>query len=212
MATRKEYFQSNRITRIYLDALGEIIGRHGLSALLRLAKLSRWIESPPPYDEQLAVDFVDFTALNETLEEMYGVRGGRALALRAGRVSFHAILEQLGAQEELEAGGFHELPLPERITTLLQKIAGVMAGETDAKVWVSQPAADRLLYHLEPSASCWARTHMERPVCHSTMGLLLEAIEWAAGEEEYMVEEVSCAATGNIIARPCVFAITHVPT
>lgn len=212
MATRKEYFQSNRITRIYLDALGEIIGRHGLSALLRLAGLDRWIEAPPPYDEQLAVDFVDFTALNVTLEEMYGVRGGRALALRAGRVSFHAILEQLGAQEKLEAGGFHELPLPVRIATLLKKIAEVMAGETDAKIRISQETDDRLLYHLEPSASCWARTHVERPVCHSTMGLLLEAIEWAAGEDEYMVEEVECAATRNIIARPCVFAITRIPT
>ncbi len=45
--TRGKHFQSNQRTRIYLDALAEVMGAHGLSALLRLANLTQWIEHPP---------------------------------------------------------------------------------------------------------------------------------------------------------------------
>ena len=93
---RGAYFQSNRKTRIYLDAIGDLIGAHGLAALLRLAGLHAWAVELPPYTDDLAVDFGDIAVLSEKLELMYGPGGGRALSVRAGRASFKALVDNFG--------------------------------------------------------------------------------------------------------------------
>ena len=78
------YYYPNRFALITLNALEEVMGKNGLNAILNLAHLPHLIDNYPPANLERAFDFADYTAINMALEEMYGPRGGRGLALRAG--------------------------------------------------------------------------------------------------------------------------------
>lgn len=95
-------YYSNKFARIALDALEDVMGRNGLNAILNLAHLSKIINNYPPDNLSREFDFADFSALNLALEELYGQRGGRSLALRAGRATFDDALRNFGT---LAGGG-----------------------------------------------------------------------------------------------------------
>jgi hypothetical protein len=81
-------YYPNKIARIALMAIEDVMGKNGLNAILNLAGLSHLIDNYPPDNLERQFDFADFSAINGALEEMYGPRGGRGLALRAGRAPF----------------------------------------------------------------------------------------------------------------------------
>ena len=64
------YFYPNRMTRIFLQDMEEIMGKNGLNAVLNMAKLSYLIDNYPPDNLGKEFDFASFTALNAALEEM----------------------------------------------------------------------------------------------------------------------------------------------
>src|SRR5262249_22784055 len=73
----------NKIARIYINAREDVRGKSGLNAILTLAHLNQFIDNYPADNLERQFDFAYFTALNAALEDMYGPRGGRGLALRA---------------------------------------------------------------------------------------------------------------------------------
>ena len=82
------FYYPNKIARIFLSAMEEIMGKNGLNAVLNMARQSNLIDNYPPDNLDKEFDFSQFSVLNAALEEMYGPRGGRGLALRGGRASF----------------------------------------------------------------------------------------------------------------------------
>jgi len=90
-------YYPNKIARIYIAAMEEVMGKNGLNAILNLAGLHQYIDNYPPDNLERQFDFADFTSLNIALEDMYGPRGGRGLALRAGRACFSQGLKNFGA-------------------------------------------------------------------------------------------------------------------
>ncbi len=207
--TEERYFQSNRRTRLYLDALADVMGRHGLTALLRLAHLDHWIDNPPPYDDALAVDYADFTALNATLEEMYGPRGGRALALRAGRASFTSAIEQMGQSLGIAGPAMKLLPPSARIKVLLEAVARGMRQQTASRISV-ETDGELLLYKITPCPACWGRAADTHVICHGTTGFLQEALAYTGLADKYRVEEIICGAMGGQAEHSCVFAISAI--
>src|SRR6185436_2669223 len=91
------YYYPNKFARLTMSAMEEIMGRNGLNAILNLAGLQAYVDNLPADNLEKGFDFTDFTALNIALEDMYGPRGGRALALRAGRAIFAGGLRSFGA-------------------------------------------------------------------------------------------------------------------
>jgi len=75
-------YYPNKIARIYIEAMEDVMGVNGLNAVLNLAGLGQYAGNYPPDNLNKEFDFAEFTALNAGLEEMYGPRGGRGLALR----------------------------------------------------------------------------------------------------------------------------------
>jgi predicted hydrocarbon binding protein len=206
---RGTYFQSNRRTRIYLDAIAEVCGQHGLRALLHLAGLDAWVVALPPYDDEFGVDFVDFARLNATLESMYGPRGGRALALRAGRASLRAALEQLSESVGLDEAAVLALPPADRIAALLRVVARGMQAQSDSIVTVQQEG-DGFVYVVDPCPACWGREGVGYVVCHGTVGFLRQAFYWAGVGGLYHVEESLCSAAHGPATARCEFAITPI--
>ena len=82
------YYYPNKFALITINALEDVMGKNGLNAILNLANLGSLIDNLPDDNLNKEFDFAEFSALNLALEEMYGPRGGRGLALRAGRATF----------------------------------------------------------------------------------------------------------------------------
>ena len=78
-------YYPNKFGLITIKSLEEVMGKNGLNAILNLAGLNHYIENYPPDNLDKGFDFAELSAIGSSLEEMYGPRGGRGLALRAGR-------------------------------------------------------------------------------------------------------------------------------
>ena len=77
-------YYPNRFVTYLLQAMEEVMGQHGLDESLALANIA----APPPDDLSREFPFERIAALNAALDQMYGLRGGRGMALRAGRAWF----------------------------------------------------------------------------------------------------------------------------
>jgi len=89
-------YYPNKFGMITIKSLEEVMGKNGLNAILNLAGLNNYIENYPPDNLDKGFDFAELSAIGSALEEMYGPRGGRGLALRAGRATFSDALSRFG--------------------------------------------------------------------------------------------------------------------
>lgn len=206
---RGKYYLSNHQTRIYLGAIAEVSGRYGFEAVLQLAGLQGWIRDLPPDNDALEVDYVDFSMLNATLVKLYGMSGGRTLAMRAGRALFRALADRFAEMLEFESPAFQEQPYATRVEALLRAMIDE-GSQLSAERVSLRVAGDQFLYTVEPCPVCWGDSEQENVMCFSTVGFLQQAVEWAGAGDHYLVEEASCAATKTADDAACVFAILKV--
>jgi len=199
-------YYPNRMARIYLLAMEEIMGKNGLNAVLNMAKLSHMIDNYPSDNLDKQFDFREYSALNAALEEMYGPRGGRGLALRAGRASFARGIQSFGAMAGVGDLAFKVLPLGTKLKMGLPAMAGIFSQVSDQYSRVEE-RDDHFLYVIEKCPVCWGRT-VEKPVCYAAVGLLQEGLRWVSGGKEFRVDEVTCHAVGD---EMCTFAVYKEP-
>lgn len=189
----------NKFARITIEALEEVMGKNGLNAILHLADLSEYINNYPPDNLEKEFDFAYFTALCTALEEMYGPRGGRGLALRAGRATFADALRGFGALAGVGDLAFKVLPLSAKLKIGLPAMANIFTQFSDQVSNVKEEA-DKYIYTLERCPMCWNRK-ADRPVCYVGQGLLQEGLRWVSGGHEFKVDLATCIAKGDDIGR-----------
>lgn len=197
------YSLPNRLGRITLLALEDMLGQNGLQALLHLAHLEHLIDNFPPANLERSFDFADYGALNLGLEEMYGARGGRGLALRAGRVTFAEALSNFGALAGTGDVAFKVLPLNTKFKIALPAMARIFTEISDQQTSVEEEEHS-FLYLIHRNPVCWGRTGEEKPVCYMQIGLLQEAMHRISGGHEFRVDEAECQAMG---AEACRFIL-----
>ena len=200
------YHYPNRMGRIILLSMEEVMGRTGVNAVLRLASLSSLIENYPPDDAVLSFPFSIVSSLGETLEQIYGPHGGRGLALRIGRACFNYGVRQYGTQLGLTEMAFRLLPLPLKLNAGAKAFAELFNNFTDQRVRVEEDDT-QLFWHIDRCPLCWQR-HVHEPVCHLAVGLLQEALYWLSGGKVFNVEEKTCIAAGD---QTCTIAIDKFP-
>ena len=200
------FYYPNKIARIYLLAMEEIMGKNGLNAVLNMAKLSNLIDNYPPDNLDKQFDFTEYSALNAALEEMYGPRGGRGLALRAGRASFARGLQSLGAMAGAGDLAFKVLPLGTKLKMGLPAMAGIFTHVSDQISRVEEKD-DHYVYTIERCPVCWGRK-TEKSVCYAAVGLLQEGLHWVSSGKEFRVDEIACHAVGD---QFCAFTVYKEP-
>jgi len=200
------YFYPQRMGRILLEAMEEILGRSGVHAVLNLASYGEFIENYPPSLPDRTFAFESVSGLHTALEQAYGPRGGRGLALRIGRACFNYGLREYGAQLGLTATAFRLLPLPNKLRVGARTFADLFNHQTDQVVKVEEDGA-HLLWKIERCPLCWGRKSAE-PVCHLAVGLLQESLYWLSGGKIFEVEETQCIARGD---ASCTFRINRQP-
>ena len=200
-------YYPNRIARSYLLALAEMMGQHGLDATLEIAGLNRFVEKPPTNTLERTVDFAALSALNLALDEMYGARGGRGMALRAGRAWLVKGMNTFGALSGIGDPAFRALAVEERVRLGLRALASVFTHFSDQRSHLEETSqAFRFIVNNSPTA--WMR-ETDKPVCHSLVGLLQETVRWAANGRDYAVREVECQACGR--SNSCIFLVNKHP-
>lgn len=200
MAIEKSgYNYPNRIARIIIQALEEVMGKNGLNAILNLADLGEYIDNYPPENLEREFDFAELTALLVALEDMYGPRGGRGLAQRAGRAAFAEGLRNFGALAGVGDLAFKVLPLPAKLKIGIPAMAKIFSQLSD-QVSNVHDEGDHYIYTLERCPMCWNRTS-QKPVCFIGKGLLEEGLRWVSGGNEFKVEMDTCIAKGDDMGR-----------
>lgn len=201
------YFYANKIARITLKALEEVMGKNGLNAILNLAHLPQLIDHLPPDNLERQFNFADFSAFNLALEEMYGPRGGRGLALRAGRAAFADALRNFGALAGAGDLAFKVLPLQAKMRIGIPAMARIFSQISDQYTTTIERETD-FVYTIHRCPVCWGRSASEKPVCFVAIGLLQEGLKWLSGGNEFRVNESKCIAMGHNV---CEFIIQKTP-
>lgn len=195
----------NRFARSFLLAADSVLSGGGV-ALFSMADLDAYAEQLPPDDLKRQFDFVYLSAINQALEEMYGTRGGRGMALRIGRTWFMDGLRDFGLLAGLVDTEFQGLPLSGRAEMALQALASVFNTYSDQYCTVRRDTS-HYYFEVEVSPMAWGR-HSEKPVCHALVGILQGCLHHASNGYEYHVYEQSCSAARG---SRCVFVINRNP-
>ena len=201
-----EFYYPNKMGRIVLTAMEEIMGHHGVNAVLNLAQLSHLVNNYPPNNLQLGFTFSEFSAIQQTLDDMYGERGGRGLALRAGRETWKYALKEFMPVLGITDLAMRMLPLGIKIKIGLDVFAETFNKFSDQRVRLGEDA-DQYLWIIERCPICWQRVS-NTPCCHLAIGLLEQALDWVSRGRRFKVEQISCIATGD---ETCTIAITKQP-
>lgn len=197
------YHYPQKMGRIILLGMEEVIGKGGVDAVLDLAALN---DLQPSATNERTFSFETVSKLHQVLEQVYGPRGGRGLALRSGRACFKYGIKEYGSMLGLTEMAFRLLPLPTKLHTGARSFADLFNKHTDQKVRVEETET-QILWHIERCPLCWERK-AEEPVCHLAVGLLQEALYWLSGGKVFSVEETACHARGD---DHCVISIQKTP-
>lgn len=192
---------------IMIKALEDVMGKNGLNAILNLAGLNNYIDNYPPDNLEKAFDFADVSSINIALEEMYGPRGGRGLALRAGRSTFADALKNFGALAGAGDLAFKVLPLQAKMRIGIPAMAKIFTQVSDQHSTVEEHE-NEFVYTIHKCPVCWGRTGVDKPACFIAVGLLQEGLKWVSGGNEFRVNESKCLALGDSV---CEFIIQKEP-
>ncbi|MEK6574282.1 MAG: 4-vinyl reductase [Chloroflexota bacterium] len=193
--TSRRYYYPNKMGRIILLAMEEIMGRNGVNAALNLAKMRHLINNYPPNNFDRQFRFDDIGAIMQSLDYMYGPRGGRGLALRAGRACFKYGLKEFGPVLGIADLAFRLLPLNMKLKVGAEVFADTFNKYTDQRVRLSDDE-DQIFWHNERCPICWDRK-TDIPCCHLAVGILQESLYWVSGGKNFSVEEIACVARGD---------------
>lgn len=194
-----QYYYSNRIARAYLMGLEEVLGENGVNAVLNLAGWPRYVNNYPPSNFELEFPFEAFSGIQQALEEMYGPRGGKGLATRAGKATFKYGLAEFDPVLGIAGLALRLVPLGMKIRIGANVFAEVFNKYSHQVVRLEEDT-EHLHWIIERCPVCWGRD-TEDPCCHAAVGILEEGLLWLSGGKRFQVREEACIATGDDVCR-----------
>lgn len=199
-------YYPNNIGRLALMAFEEVMGKNGLYAILNLANLPELINNYPPNNLERQFDFAHFSSIMGALEEMYGPRGGRGLALRAGRAVFMNGLRNFGALSGAADLAFQVLPLSVKLKMGLPAMGKVFSTTSD-QYSTAREEGDHYIYTIHKCPVCWGRK-TDKPACFMATGLIQAGLNWVSGGKEFNVTQIKAHSVGDEV---CDFVIDKEP-
>jgi len=186
----------NARMRRFMLAVQDVMGRSGLTTILRQAALQHQAGNLPPDNYQTALHAVEYTALIQAIENYYG-RGARGTLTRIGHAAFGQLRQSQKFKARLYQLAFRFLPVQQRKLMALRWLAREMAIPGGQ---VTVHLDDRHIAFVDrESDTTFGRTR-DTEICWLTVGEIQEALKWATGTE-YDVTEMSCKAKGDPACR-----------
>jgi hypothetical protein len=195
MINDQTHICSYKIGRGVLEGVQEIIGQAGVNAIFNLAHLSHLLPGTNYTRFQHNFSFTDLSAIQQALEELYGPRGGRGVALRSGRVFFKYFLRAFGDQMAMTSLDYRLLPTHPRVKSGLLAMADTLSDLCSMEILVSEDP-DTWYWQSDHCPWCWQR-QVDECMCHFNVGMLQEYVTWSGGGKIYHVIETECIAAGS---------------
>lgn len=198
MTTREDLFIINSLVRQALTSMQEVMGEHGLNAVLKSCGLDKFVGNFPPNDLEPSINAAQYAQMNQAIEDFYG-RGGKGMLRRIGKASFQYGVREQAALLGVAGVALKLLPEKQRIKFILNGMADALKKsnpQVDARL---DDSAGKLAYIESTCAICNGR-HSDHPICYLYIGSVSEAVQWATGRE-YEVTETHCIAKGDAYCR-----------
>lgn len=189
-------FYPNKFARITLSAFEDVLGENGLNSVLNHASLNKFVTQKPPDDLHRDFDFADLSSIFLAIENLYGPRGGRGLALRVGKVSYSDYLKHFGALSGFKHPEFMELPLNSRLEISLIAGSRLFSRMSDQTITLSTLDGNYIWSTLNCPV-CQGRSNQDKPMCYSTIGFLQAMLTDVSGGLEFKITESKCQAMGD---------------
>lgn len=203
---------SDAYMRWALVSAEEVIGKQGMSVVLRDAGLEKFIDNYPPenFDFGSNIRASEYADLCAGLLNFFG-RAGKSMTLRIGRIGSRLATEKQGAVFNVAAkAAARLLPVSAQIKLGIESLQ-------DGFNKLSKPIEEDYGLRYEDRGDCWAYIAVGCPMCAGKRssesicltfnGILQQSLLWLTGKE-FDVVEVECRATG---APACVWEISKTP-
>jgi len=195
----------NAALRVLFLSMEEVMGQHGVNAVLNAARLAHFVNNYPPADLEPCVLFEEYATVVKAVEDFYGPRAARAQLIRVGRATFQYALKEHPATLGLAGVALKVMPLHMQMKAVLGNVAAGMTKDLHEPAYVEEQA-DSFVYVKDMCGACQGRK-AERPVCFTTVGAILGSLKWATGKN-FDVTETVCRAMGG---ATCTFHILKTP-
>jgi predicted hydrocarbon binding protein len=185
---------------VVLLGVEDVVGRNGMSAILRGANLPQYIDNYPPSNTEYGGHQLRFMAqVNHALYDIYGARGARAILNRIGRGRAKNAIEENATFANAVKLLVSPLPRRMKVKLSLEKISKEYSQQMGTHVYISEDD-DHFFWDDTNCAACvdWVS---ESPVCFTTAGFIFGVIAWGLGDEDFQVKEVACRAKGDATCR-----------
>lgn len=199
-------FYPNKIGRLTLLSLEDVMGRNGVNALLNLAGMKHLVNNYPSNDLRREFPFRDLSGIMEAMTVMYGARGSRGMELRAGRYAFNLGFKEFGPLLGMADLALKLMPMTMKMKIALNATAQVFDRFTDQPTKVEERKG-QFIYTVEKCPVCWGRT-MEKPACFIAQGIIEEAVNWVTGGRNFKVDQTESYGAGD---SHCVWIIDKEP-
>ncbi len=195
---------ANKAFRAILLGLEEVIGKRGMTAILRQAGLDLYIDNYPPSTMDRGGHLACYVGhLNRTLYDIYGMRGSRAILHRIGRGEAVNGINENRALANATKLALKFMPRRMQAKLVLETAARQVNEQIDTTVRVVD---DGQYFYYEDSGCIhcidWKN---DKPICYTLNGFIHGLLAWAMENEEFKIEEIECRALG---AAVCKFRIT----
>ncbi len=194
-ATDRQFYYPNKMGRIILLAMEEVMGRNGVNAILNLARLKSLVNSYPPNNFDRQFTFEEVGSIQQALEDMYGPRGARGLALRAGRACFKYGIKEFGPVLGIADLAFRLLPLGMKVKVGIEVFAETFNKFSDQIVRLGEDD-EHYIWIIDRCPVCWKR-RTDEPCCHLAVIILQESLYCVSSGKSFHVEEADCIAKGD---------------
>lgn len=202
----KTFYYPNKWGRVILTSAEEIMGDKGVTALLNMAEMKALIGNYPPDNMKKEFIFEHVGKVQQGFWDMYGNRGARVFAIRAGEQAFKDGLAQFksvaaAAQVAMKVGS-----LEAKIKLGLEFFSKFFNSVSDQVVEVDEDDK-HWIWRITRCPVCWGRK-TDDPCCHYAIGVLTGALAWVAPGKKFRILETECKATGG---KNCEIKIEKVP-
>jgi predicted hydrocarbon binding protein len=201
-----KFYYPNRWGRLVLTSAEEIVGEKGMAALLNMAKIPEYIGNYPPNNMEKGFTFEQLSQLQQAIWDMYGPRGARVFATRAGEQTFNDGLAHFGALASTAQAAMKIGTLEMKIKIGLGFFARWFNDVSDQVVSVIE-SDTHWGWVIEHCPMCWERKS-DQAVCHLAIGVLQGGLAWVSNGKHFRLAETECKAMGD---ENCVVQIDKTP-
>jgi len=200
------YYYPNKWARIVFTSAEEVMGDRGVTALLNMAGMKEYIGNYPPDNMKKEFSFEKMGQLQQAIWDMYGNRGARVFATRAGEQSFKDGLAQFKSVAAAAQIAMRVGTLEAKVKIGLEFFSKFFNAVSDQVVVISEDDK-HWIWTITRCPVCWGR-HSDEPVCHLAIGVLQAAFAWVSDGKKFRILETECKAKGD---QNCVIKIEKVP-